>query len=303
MSEMKVGMIGLDTSHVVAFAEILNNPDNAHYVAGTKVVAAFKGGSPDMPVSADRVDGFTEKLVNDYRLEIIDSIEQLGEMCDAILLESVDGRVHLEQFKKLASCKKPVFIDKPFTVSLADAKEIKELSEGNGTPVCSCSALRYDASLQEALKDKEVGEITGATTYGPAKYAEPTPGLFWYGIHSAEMLFAAMGTGCKSVRCIGNEDTDIVVGLWEDGRMGELRGIRKGAAVFGALLFREKEIQSVAQHPDIPASAGLMKEVVKFFQTGKSPIPLKETVEIMAFLEAANTSRAKDGEEVELSLS
>ena len=154
--------------------------------------------------------------------------------------------------------------------------------------------------MQEAFREKGAGKVIGAETYGPAKYKEPTPGLFWYGIHSAEMLFAAMGAGCKSVRCIGNEDTDIVIGAWEDGCMGILRGIRKGAANFGAVLFREKDIQAIHQHPDVPAYAGLLKEVVKFFQSGKSPVPLEETVEIMAFLEAANTSRAKDGQEVEL---
>ena len=273
MNEMKVGMIGLDTSHVVAFTDLLNNQGNPHHLGGARVVAAFKGGSPDMPLSADRVEGFTEKLAGDYGIEIVDSIEQLAEMSEAVLLESVDGRVHLEQFKRLVSSKSPVFIDKPFTVSLAEAQEIKRLSEANGTPVFSCSSLRYDASLQEALRDGDAGKVIGATTYGPAKYVEPTPGLFWYGVHSAEMLFAAMGAGCKSLRCVGNEDTDVAIGVWEDGRMGELRGIRKGAAEFGAVLFREKEIQSIKQHPDIPSYAGLMKEVVKFFQTGISPIP------------------------------
>ena len=296
---LKIGIIGFDTSHVTALTDLLNNKENPYHVDGAKVTAGFPGGSPDMPLSIDRIDGFTKTLVEKHGVEIKKSIEEMIKEVDAVLLESVDGRVHLKQFEKIASYKKPVFIDKPFTCSLSDAKKIRDLSEKYGTPVFSSSAVRYDVNFQGAIKDKEKDDIIGAETYGPAAYADPIPGLFWYGVHSAEMLFAAMGCGCAAVRCAGNKDTDIVIGEWKDGRFGILRGIRKGKEESGAVLFREKNIQSVSLSTDVPYYAGLMKEIMKFFQTGKSPVSLGETLEIIAFLENANISK-KTGKRIDI---
>jgi predicted dehydrogenase len=291
MEEIKIGIVCLDTSHVVAFTDILNVRENPNHIEGARVKWAFSGGTPGMPASINRVDGFTKTLKGKYGVEILSSIEEVVQRSDAILLESVDGRAHLPQFKKIAPSGKPVFIDKPFSFSLADAKEIKKISEKNKAPVFSTSAVRYDNSLQKALKDNSGGDIIGAFAYGPAPYEKAMPGLFWYGIHSAEMLFTALGKGIKSVRCIGNEEVDIATGIWKDGRVGTLRGMRKGAKGFGAVLFREKQIQHITQDNKIPVYVGLIKEIIKFFQTKISPVDLEETVEVMAFLEAANKSK------------
>ncbi|MST01014.1 MAG: gfo/Idh/MocA family oxidoreductase, partial [Pedosphaera sp.] len=77
-AELKLGIIGLDTSHVTAFTEILNNPQNKAHVPGARVVAAFKGGSADIESSASRVDGFTKTLTEKYGVKLYETIE---EMC------------------------------------------------------------------------------------------------------------------------------------------------------------------------------------------------------------------------------
>jgi hypothetical protein len=55
-------MIGLDTSHVPAFTDCINNPENPQHVPGGKVVAAVKGGSLDITSSRDRVEGYTKQV-------------------------------------------------------------------------------------------------------------------------------------------------------------------------------------------------------------------------------------------------
>ena len=157
MSELKIGMIGLDTSHVVAFTRILNDSNNEHFLTGGNVVIAYPGGSSDMELSYNRIEGFTKELREKYKIEIVGSPEEVAEKSDAILLESVDGRVHLEQFRKIASFGKPTFIDKPFTTTTKDAKEIIRLAEEHGTPIMSSSSLRYSEGLMGALEDSEKG--------------------------------------------------------------------------------------------------------------------------------------------------
>src|SRR5262245_57957605 len=142
-ADLRIGIIGCDTSHCTAFTETLNNPGAKGHVPGGKVVAAFKGGSPDVPSSRNRVDGYAKTLADKYGVKFYDSIEQLCTNVDAVLLESVDGRPHLEQVKPVLKARKPVFIDKPMAGSLHDVKEIFQLAKQSGVPVFSSSALRF----------------------------------------------------------------------------------------------------------------------------------------------------------------
>src|SRR5678815_2995835 len=82
--DLKLGIIGLDTSHVTAFTEILNNPNAAGHVPGGKVVAAFKSSSADIPSSADRVEEYTAKLQKDYGVKLVGSIEELCREVDGV---------------------------------------------------------------------------------------------------------------------------------------------------------------------------------------------------------------------------
>src|SRR5215472_13049271 len=119
---IKVGIIGLDTSHVIAFTENLNDPSNKDHVPGLRVVAAYKGGSPDVESSWSRVDKFTAELRDKWKIEIVNDIPTLCSKVDAVLLESVDGRSHLEQVKPVFAARKPVFIDKPMAGTYKEGK-------------------------------------------------------------------------------------------------------------------------------------------------------------------------------------
>lgn len=290
--ELKIAIIGLDTSHAPLFAELLNNPDHPHHVRGGKVTAAYPGGSPDFELSIGRVDKFTAEVRDNSGVPIVHSIREAAENADAILLLSVDGRVHLEQFREIVSYGKPVFIDKPFAVTTRDAKAIYRLAQEHGIPLMSCSSVRWSEGLGRALDSADQGNIIGVDTYGPMELQPTQPGFYWYGIHAADMLYRSMGKGCKEVTVTTNADHDLAVGVWEDGRVGTLRGNRKGNRRFGALIHREQGTEHVDVYADgKPYYASMMEEVIRMFQTGAAPIDLTETLEVIAFLEAANESR------------
>jgi predicted dehydrogenase len=293
---IRVGIIGLDTSHVVAFTKLLNDPKASGELAGARVVAAYPGGSPDIPSSADRLEGFT-KALRDMNVEIVDSIDQLLTKVDAVLLESVDGRPHLEQARPVLKAGKPVFIDKPVAASLKDALAIYRLAAETKTPCFSSSSLRFFPGTQEMITKKPLGEIMGCMTYGPCSLEPHHPDLFWYGIHGVETLFTLMGTGCQQVQRVQTEDTELVTGVWEGGRIGTFRGIRAGKSGYGAFVFGSKGIG--------PAASGasyqqLLVEICKFFRTGKPPVSAEETIEIMAFMEAADESKRQGGKLVSI---
>lgn len=292
---LRAGMIGLDTSHVPAFAKIFNNSKATGDLAGIKIVTGYPGGT-DIPASRDRVKGFTEQL-RGMGIEITETIPQLLEKVDVVLLESVDGRIHLSEAIPVIKAGKPLFIDKPAAGSLADTVAIYELAAKHNVPCFSSSSLRFAPGIQELLKNEKLGTIAGAVTWGSCSYQEGTPDMFFYGIHGIEPLYALMGTGCETVTRIQTKDTDLVSGVWKDGRVGTYRGIRRNKADFGAIVFGSKGIVQSGREGGYEE---LCREIGRFFKTGKSPVMAEETIEIFAFMEAADESKRQGGAPVSL---
>ncbi len=294
---MRVGIIGLDTSHVVAFTRVLNDPNAKGDLAGFRVVAAYPGGSPDVAASRDRIEGFTRQLRDEFQVEIVDSIDALLDKVDVVLLESVDGRKHLEQAEPVLKAHKPVFIDKPVAGSLADAVRIYQLAEQYGTPCFSSSSLRYSPAIRKLKEDPKVGEIVGCDAFGPCPVEEHHPDLFWYGVHGVETLYTIMGTGCVSVTRTRTDGADLVTGTWEGDRIGTFRGIRRGKSGYGALVFGTA---GIALGEGSGGYEPLLVEVCTFFRTRKPPVSAKETLEIFTFMEAADESKRRGGQPVTL---
>ncbi|MBL9188611.1 MAG: Gfo/Idh/MocA family oxidoreductase [Opitutaceae bacterium] len=290
-ADLRLGLIGLDTSHVIAFTKVYNDPKTPDHVPGGRVVAAFKGGSPDIPSSATRIDGFTKQLTETYGVKLYDSIEELARNVDAILIESVDGRPHLEQFKRTLAAKKPVFIDKPLAGSLRDGLEIARLAREHGIPVFSSSSLRYGPEPL-APKLEKIGAVKSVYSVGPAEYEKSHPDLFWYGIHAVEALYTVMGPGCIRLVRTQTADADVVTGVWADGRVGTMQGNRNGYKGYGLTILGTKGAVTAGEKHSY---RGLTLEIMKFFQTGVPPVPLDTTIEILAFMEAADESKRRGG--------
>jgi Oxidoreductase family, NAD-binding Rossmann fold len=291
---LRLGIIGLDTSHVAAFTAILNNPKHPNHVAGGKVVAAFKGGSPDIEASWSRLEGYTKELREKYEVTIYDSIEEMCRHVDAVLLESVDGRPHLAQAKPVFHAGKPLFIDKPMAGSLKDVIEIFRLAKAARVPVFSASSLRYGRKTQ-AVRNGLIGKVERAETSSPCHIEKTHPDLFWYGVHGVESLFTVMGTGCESVHRGQTADGRIeVVGTWKGGRTGTFRENPKGYGGHAWGTGGESEVGAYdGYHP-------LVAEIMTFFKTGVAPVPSDETIELFAFMEAADESKRQKGAEVKI---
>jgi predicted dehydrogenase len=290
MRNLRIGMVGLDTSHASAFTQLLNDSGGGHHVQGGKVVKAFPGGSPDFELSFKRIDRFTEE-VRRYGVEIVDTLEEAAEGTDAILLESVDGGTHLEQLRRLIVYKKPIFIDKPFCLSSAEAEEMAALADTYGTPIMSTSALRFSEGLRNVLPRSDKGEIIGADCFGPMDLQDGQ-GYFWYGIHAVEMLFTILGEGVEILSTFSNDFHDFIVGKWKDGRIGTVRGNRLGNQQFGALVHFEKGTEYVDISADSkPFYASLLEQIIDFYKDGKSRVKMSETLELIRFIEAANESK------------
>ncbi len=286
----KIGIIGLDTSHSTAFTKAINGPDAKPEFAGFRIVAAYPKGSNDIKSSVDRIPGYIEE-VKKYGVEITSSIDDLLKKVDYVLLETNDGRIHFEQALPVFRAGKRMFIDKPIAASLEHAIAIFDASTHFKVPVFSSSSLRYIPGVLEVAEGK-IGKVTGADTFSPCSLEKSHPDLFWYGIHGVETLFAVMGTGCKTVTRASTPDTDVAVGIWNDGRIGTFRGTRTGQHGYGGTAFGEKGSMSLGTYAGYDP---LLIRILEFFKTGVEPVKREETIEIFAFMQAAEVSKMKGG--------
>jgi len=289
-AQLRIGIVGTDTSHVPAFTSMLNDPAHKDHVPGARVVAAYKGGSKDLPSSWDRVDKYAEEIKSKWGVEIVPDIATLLTKVDAILLESVDGRIHLAQFREIVKGGKPVFIDKPLASTLADAREIARLARENNVKWFSTSSLRYGEGIDSVRRP----DMTGVITWGPGPI-EPSHhlDLSWYGIHAVEMLYSLMGPGCVEVTRAYTDGADVVTGRWRDGRIGTVR-LGRPSSPYGAVVFGPKGVSANVDKA-YGGYAPMVREIIKFFRTGTPPVSEEETLELFAFMEAARLSRERGG--------
>jgi hypothetical protein len=294
-ADLRLGIVGTDTSHVIAFTKILNDASQPDHVPGARVVAAYKGGSKDVKESYERVDKFAEELKTKWKVEFSSDIASMCRKVDAVLIESVDARSHLEQAKVVIAAGKPMFIDKPLASTLEDARQIAKLAKDAGVPWFSSSSLRFG----EIGTTMKYPDTLGVTTWGPGPIEEHHHlELAWYAIHPIEMLYTLMGMGCEEVTRTYTDGADVVVGRWRGGRIGSVRALRPYGG-YGAVVFRAKSVMQ--SNPK--ASAGyrpLVVEIVKFFETKQPPVSNEETMEIFEFLDAAQRSKEAGGAPMKL---
>ncbi len=299
---VRLGIVGFDTSHCVEFTKRLNHKmiEEDLWVDGARVVLGWAGSSAMLDQEA--IQDYQKTLTDELGVELVENPQDMVGQVDGVLIESLDGSVHYERALPFVEAGVPCYVDKPFTCSLSQARELARLATEKNVPLFSASSLRYAVEIQELHASREqTGEVVGAEAYSPCSLHPRNPGLFNYGIHAVETLFALMGPGCRSVRTIWQEGAEVTVGVWEDGRIGSMRGLRDGTVGYGFTAFCEKQIVSRTINARY-IYRELLKQIVRMFQTGTPPLDIAETIEIIAFIEAAYQIQDQRGVEKPLSV-
>lgn len=293
-ADLRLGIIGTDTSHATAFTRVLNDAAAANHISGARVVAAYKGGSPDLEESVKVIDKYAAELKDEWGVQFVNSIADLCPLVDGLLLESVDGRPHLAQFREAVRCAKPIFIDKPLASTLEDAFGIAKLAREAHVVWFSASALRFSP-----IAELKTPQMSSAIVWAPAPL-EPHHqlDLSWYGIHAVEMLYTLFGTGCVEASRLSSADSDVITGRWRDGRLGTIHTQRPYGKYGGVVFLKDRTLLA---KPDIPIDyVPLVQQIVTFMQTKVAPVANEETLEIFEFMDAAQRSLQQGGTAVKL---
>lgn len=291
---LRIGVIGLDTSHAEQFTMRLNDPANPNHVPGGRVVAAFPSGSPDLPESSTRLPEFTATLKDKYGVRMVDSIPNLCGEVDAVMILSLDGRAHLEQAKQVMTFSKPVFVDKPVAANLGDIVQMYVLADKMQIPLFSASALRWYQGVVEVANARPTPP-QAAISWGPAPTIPHHPDLYFHAIHATEALFTVMGAGCEHVTCTTTPAETVVTGVWEGNRSGSLHALHRlpmHSTAYKLVRFDGEEVFEQKSQGDYNP---MLREIIKFFVSKKAPVTPSQTLEIYGFLEAAEESRREGG--------
>ncbi|GAB4108612.1 MAG: Gfo/Idh/MocA family oxidoreductase [Phycisphaeraceae bacterium] len=287
--EIQIAAIGIDSSHLPEFAKRIRKlrQDNQ---TRCRVTQMWTDGIHKMP--EDEVRKWQQQAEAEG-VVMTDSMDDLLDAADGVMVLAVDGNRHLELAEKALMRGLPTYIDKPLACNLPDALKILELSQKHNAPCYSASSLRF-ANEVKNLDTLNLGQLEAIDAYGPGELNPAMKGLYFYGIHTIEMVDAMWGGGVAKVRCDQTENRDIVQLIYKDGRYAHLRMDRRGAYDFGATVHGSQAIHSFkvdfSQIYD-----RLIEGMVRFFEGGEPPATLDRLVEAIAIIETAHQSAESDG--------
>ncbi|MEM9372132.1 MAG: Gfo/Idh/MocA family oxidoreductase [Planctomycetota bacterium] len=299
---MNIGAVGIDSSHLPEFTRRFKE---LHDDGRTpcRVTRIFDAGNhrwehPDGPEqSAKDVAGW-RKTALDLGAEQVESMDELLDSVDGVMILAIDGHRHLELATPALSRGLPTYIDKPMTCSLDEAKQILAISRESGARAYSASSLRFPQEIQDIDLDK-TGPIVAIDAFGNGELLDMMPHLWHYGCHSIEMVDAifkrsGQGGGVGRVSAVAMEDRHLLDMAYRDGRYTRIRMDRRASWAFGATVHGEKGVDQFVVDFG-PVYTRLIEGMAGFFAGGEAPAALRDLVENVAVMEAGNRSIEQDG--------
>lgn len=317
---VKIGILGFDNYQAIEYAAFFNNPQAEGDLAGLIVTAAWPVTSPDYPESAALTARWQEQLLNQYKgdpaakpVEIVNSLDELLNRCDGVMIWSLDGRQHLRQATAVIRAGKRLFIGRPVASDPQDAVAIYKLAIEAKVPLWSCSQHRFSPGFIGMRNHPEVGKVLGCDVYGGFAVNAAESDKFTRPLHSIETLYTIMGPGVEKLSCLSTASAEVVTAVWNNGRVGTYRGLKSGAVKYSATVFGEQGVSTAGIYGHgVPLKGvaptddkymgygGLAIELAKFFKGGEPPVSAAETLEIFSFLQAMQESRTQGGATVAL---
>jgi hypothetical protein len=300
---VKLSVIGLETTHGFIYPAMFNGYDpaalernaldivwnifptgGARSIAteGVEIVACY---DPDPELGrkvaeACRIERVCTELAAAYR------------DVDGVIITAGDATTHLALAEPALRAGLPVFVDKPFAATTADATAMAELASQHGAPLFCTSAIRFADQTRE-LRERfasAIGEPLTAHVIGTGDYAS-------YAVHSLEFLLSAWGGGVRALRSLGQEGFDVVQIEFSDGRQAIWQNCKPLVWMFHLALYGSEgyDEATITFEDRYRLFRNTAEEIARFMVSGESPVPIEDTLEIVRILELVPAARG-DGQ-------
>ena len=287
--DLRIGIIGLDTSHTIEFTRRLQAPDcpPEQRIEGATVTRCMRFETPFQDRAG--LDGRQQQLEG-WGVEVTEDFDTAVADADALLIEINDPSLHLEYVRRCAGLGVPLFLDKPLAQDLAAGLEIARIAAEQDLQLCSTSSLRFASGLQDACA--AVPAPRHVTTFGPINRAAAGSSIVWYGVHAVEMLVRAIGRGAATASTHRWGEDAVVVVEYPDGRTGVVELCVGGG--YGGVLRSGPDVAPYTVEMTGIYTA-LLSELMPFLAGAAPPVPLEDAVEVVAILDAAERSSRAGG--------
>lgn len=289
--DVKVGIIGLDSSHTPEFVRLIQGEEKK--MEGLRVEKAMRFASP---FQAEFGQDERQAKIEKWGVRMCRSVEETVDGMDAVFVEINDPAQHLHYFEQVAGLGIPVFLDKPLAGTLNDGLKIVELAAKHRTNVWSASSLRFIPGLA-AARTKAPDPVC-ANIYGALGKAASGSDLIWYGVHAVEMLNAVMGSGARSVRALSDDNGVVISVQYGNGRRGVVE-CNSNLYQYGGRLQRQDAFAVFDSVGEI-FYVYLLQEIRQWLAGGPAPVSMSDALEILAILDAAERSILSEGDSVSI---
>lgn len=239
----------------------------------------------------DKPNGLTtDQWCAQHNVQRCRTIEEIVEKSDLLIVMSPDNpERHWDLCQLPLRSGKRTYVDKTFALSKKVAEDIVRLGEENNTPFFSSSALRF----ADELKDIKKEDIVFVNSRGPGH-------IDTYAIHQLEPIVILMGSDIKRLMSVGSGECDSIVLEFEGGR----RAVMSLYGWNGGIDFEFTATYADGKNLKVPQMSNyfpnFIKAMLEFFRTGKEYACHKETIAIMAAIEACNKAIGMPGVWVEV---
>jgi len=201
----RLGIIGAENSHTAAIAKELNI---AKSVRGFRVTHVW-GETRAFAVAAAEAG----QIPN-----IVRAPEDMLGQVDCVMVDHRHGKHHVPAVRPFVAARVPVFVDKPLTTSLAEAKRFLAFRRQKRAAVTTMSAVPHQEAARQVRKRlKTLGPLRVVHLNGPGDPKSKHGGVFFYGIHQADLMVELFGTGALDVAATRNGSAMTSVIRYGDG--------------------------------------------------------------------------------------
>ncbi len=191
----RISILGSDNSHALAFSKIANlkNELTGEYdYPDFRVTGIFGLDTVQAGEVAKKAEiGF-----------VADNVQEMVGRTDAAMVVFRHGGLHARYAMPFIEAGIPVWIDKPFTIDIEEAKSLIAAAKKKNVLIMGGSNLKlaYDVlMLKNSIQNKSIGSVVSGVLNFPADFDNEYGGLFFYGPHLVEMALTVFGYDVISV--------------------------------------------------------------------------------------------------------
>lgn len=284
---IRIGIVGSDNSHAIAYSKLTN-------------IDRCVGDRAQVTTIWGEDEARTAEVAEKGNIpEIVTSLHKLVDQVDAAIVVDRHGDLHAEHALPFLLEGKPVFVDKPFAIDLADCRRMLNAAKQARAAITSLSSLSVSPDTV-AMRAEQLGTIRLGQFAGPCDFGSEYGGAYFYATHLIELALTLIGEKVSGLQANRAGNTVVVNAIWNNDAIGTLGYFKDAKYHFHASMFGTDGMANSEIRVGDSGYTEALKVAVDMFETGKNPISNRRLLLPIVMTEAIVRSLDRDGEWIDV---